>query len=147
LQDYSAIIWYHLALAHYLQGDFNNAADSYRKCYNIISKDDHESLAAISNWLHNTLRRLDKDEDAEKILEFIDENMNIVENASYHQALLLYKGILQESDIFDESNAEPLELVTKGYSIGNWRLVNSDRDGAIRLFNNIITTDAWAGFG
>src|SRR5687768_9468825 len=45
-------IWYHLALAHYLKGDFEKALTAYNECMKVSDNDD--SIAATSDWLWMT---------------------------------------------------------------------------------------------
>jgi tetratricopeptide (TPR) repeat protein len=85
-------IWYHLGLAHYLQGDFAAARDAYRRCLEVSVNPDMR--CATSHWLYMTLRRLGKDKDARSLLKPIRRDMDVIENRSYHRLLLMYKGEL-----------------------------------------------------
>ncbi len=69
-------IWYHLGLAHYLKGDFENALSAYFQCMKYSKNDD--VLCATSDWLYMTYRRLGKNEEAAEVLEPIQENMEIL---------------------------------------------------------------------
>ena len=42
-------IWYHLGLAHYLQGSFAKAHEAYARCLQVSNNDD--SVAATGDWL------------------------------------------------------------------------------------------------
>ncbi len=50
-------IWYHLGLAHYLTGDFDEAINAYRECLKASSNDDMR--VATSYWLYMALRMTD----------------------------------------------------------------------------------------
>ena len=83
-------IYYHLGLAHYLKGDFERAAEAYRLCMQHSKNADMQ--VATAHWQYMTLRRLDRAEEAKKVLEPITADMDVFENGSYHKLLLMYKG-------------------------------------------------------
>ncbi|MBN2207215.1 MAG: tetratricopeptide repeat protein, partial [Candidatus Aminicenantes bacterium] len=58
-------IWYHLGLAHFLQGNFAAAVDAYRECLKWSKNDD--LLTATTDWLYMSLRRLGRDEEAAQV--------------------------------------------------------------------------------
>ena len=62
-------IWYHLGLAHYLQGNYAKAYDAYVECMKVSDNDD--SVTATSDWMWMTLMRLNRKADAAKVLERI----------------------------------------------------------------------------
>jgi tetratricopeptide (TPR) repeat protein len=138
-------IWYHLALAHYLKGDFQKAADAYVECMNVSNNDD--SIAATSDWQWMTLMRLGRKGDAAKVLERITPKMEILENGSYHRRLLMYKGLEKPEALLDPVKADALTIATQGYGVGNWYLVNGDRARAGDMFQKVVSGTYWAAFG
>jgi tetratricopeptide (TPR) repeat protein len=144
-------IWYHLGLAHYLQGRFEEAESAYRECLKWSDNDD--LLTATSDWLYMTLRRLGQTAEADAVLERITPEMNIIENGSYHNRLLMYKGLKAPEDLLTPSGAgtDPdeasLNLATQGYGVGNWYLYNGDIERAAEIFRNILKAGNWAAFG
>jgi tetratricopeptide (TPR) repeat protein len=141
-------IWYHWALAYYLKGDFAKAAELYETCMGYSTNPD--LLTATSDWLYMTYRRLGQLEKAAALLNPITPDMEIIENASYHKRLLLYKGLEQAEQLLDLSNTDPdqqLDVVTQGYGVGNWYLVNGDTTKAKRVFKQVIRTPYWSAFG
>ncbi len=145
LNDKDFDIWYHLGLAHYLRGEFDEARRAYGKCLGVAEDDD--SKIAISNWLYITLRRLGEKSEAEKILEGITEEMEVVENQSYYDLLLFYKGLKPESEIADKVKASDLDLATVGYGVGCWHLYNGNEVEAKIYFEKIVETRYWPAFG
>jgi tetratricopeptide (TPR) repeat protein len=137
-------IWYHLGLAHYLQGDFARAASAYDKAREFSTKDDQ--IIASSNWLYASLRRQRRDAEAAQVLERITPTMNVIEDKMYFALLLFYKGLKQESDIFN-AGLNDLETATIGYGVGNWHLYNGRPDRARQVFRQIVTGKEWAAFG
>jgi tetratricopeptide (TPR) repeat protein len=140
-------IYYHLALARYLKGDFNRALDAWRRCLTFSKNPD--MLVATSHWLYMTLRRLNRVDEARGILEPIVEGMDVIENGSYYKLLLMYKG-LQNADALLASAADGgLDAVTIGYGVANWHLYNGRQDQAVALFRKIVDAHErqWPAFG
>ena len=75
-------IWYHLGLAQYLTGNYNEALRSYRRCLDVSENPD--GLVAATHWIYMTLRRMNKERDAQEELEPISEGMDIIENTGYY---------------------------------------------------------------
>lgn len=150
-------IWYHLGLAHYLRGEFAQAAAAYEKCYAVAEKNRaqaeagkegrDDSVIAISDWLYMTYRRLKKDDAAAQVLAKITPQMSVKENKSYYDRLLLYKGLRQETDLVNVEKATDLEIATVGYGLGNWHLYNGRPAQAEALFRKIVSGKYWPAFG
>ncbi len=139
-------IWYHLGLAYYLKGDFSSALRAYLECMK-VSRSNDDSLAATSDWLYMTYRRLGRTKEAAKVLEAIREKMDIIENDSYHVRLLMYKGLRKPESVLDPSGRDDLSLATQGYGVGNWYYYNGDREKANEIFEKVIAGKQWAAFG
>ncbi|MBN1224438.1 MAG: tetratricopeptide repeat protein [Candidatus Aminicenantes bacterium] len=145
LNDHDFDIWYHLGLAHYLKGNFENALQAYRAC--LMSAEDDDAKIAISNWIYITLRRQKKNDEADKILERITEGMEVVENQSYYDLLSLYKGVKSESEMEAAATGSALDLATVGYGMGAWYLYNGNERKAKEIFEKIVETEYWPAFG
>jgi tetratricopeptide (TPR) repeat protein len=144
LDDKDFDIWYHLALSHYLKGDFKKAAAAYERCRAVAANDD--SVIAVSDWLYMTYRRLDKNYEAEQVLARITLNMQVKENQSYYDRLLMYKGYKKESDIVSDKLTD-LEVATIGYGIGNYHFYTGNKERAREWFNRITRGTYWPAFG
>ena len=146
-------IYYHWALAHYLQGDFKRALELYQNCMDYAINSD--LIVATSDWMYMTYRRLGTDEKTAQweALRFVNENMKIVENQSYYERCLLYKGIKKPEDLMNLDDLNPsnttysLDLITKGYGIANWYFYNGNTEKAVAIFQKIVATDNWSAFG
>lgn len=141
-------VWYHLALAHYLKGDFDEAADVYQKCMQTSVNDD--LLCATADWKYMTHRRMGRDSLATKVLEQISADMSIIENDSYHKRLMMYNGQIEPESLLtvSESNPDPdLAIATQGYGVGNYFLYNGDTARAKEVFNQVIDGQHWSAFG
>jgi len=140
-------IYYHLALAHYLRGAFEPSLKAWRECERYSKNPD--MLVATSHWLYMTLRRLDRPGEARQVLDPISADMEVIENASYHRLLLVYKGIEKAETLQQTLASGGLDAVTIGYGLGNWHLYNGRRDQAVAMFREIVETHAnqWPAFG
>jgi tetratricopeptide (TPR) repeat protein len=139
-------IWYHLGLAHYLQGDFEKALAAYREGMT-VSRVNDDMLVATSDWLYMTLRRLRRDAEARAVLEPIREQMDILENGAYHARLLMYKGLRSPESVLNLNAADDVQIATQGYGVGNWYLANGNRAKAKEIFDRVVSGRAWAAFG
>ncbi len=138
-------IWYHLGLAYYLQGNYAKAYDAYVECMKVSNNDD--SVAATSDWMWMTLMRLDRKEDAAKVLERITPDMEIIENGSYHRRLLMYKGLETPDALLDTATADATTIATQGYGVGNYYLVTGDTAKAKSVFETVTSGGGWNAFG
>jgi tetratricopeptide (TPR) repeat protein len=141
-------VWYHLGLAHYLKGDFNNAEKAYLECMNVSDNDD--LITATVDWLYMTYRRQNKNDEATALLEKIHDTMNIIENDSYLKRLNLYKGLLPVDSVLNvNTNNEDVDLAlaTQGYGVGNWYLYNGDTSKAIEIFDRVLAGKHYSAFG
>jgi tetratricopeptide (TPR) repeat protein len=138
-------IWYHLALAHYLKGDYQKALDAYSDCMKVSNNDD--AVTATSDWMWMTLMRLGRKAEAAALLERITPKMEILENASYHRRLLMYKGVEKPETLLDPANADDLTIATQGYGVGNWYYVAGNRERAKQIFEKVVAGPQWSAFG
>jgi len=136
-------IWYHLGLAYYLKGEFNNALAAFHECF-LASKND-DMIVATSHWLYMILRRMELPEEATMVLNSIHKDMNIIENTAYHKLLLFYKGELSEKEFSGNASLGSSEAVQ--YGLGNWYFYNGNKTKAISIFKTLIESGNWAGFG
>lgn len=140
-------IWYHLGLAYYLKGDLKNALKAYKNCLKVSKNPD--MLVATTNWLYITLRHLGKTKEAEKVLEPIKDDLDIIENDSYYKLLKLYQGKIKADDLLKEIGADAVDLndASVGYGLGNWFLLNGEKEKAMEIFRRIRSGDQWSSFG
>jgi tetratricopeptide (TPR) repeat protein len=137
-------IWYHLGLARYLRGDFAPAIQAYQECLKVSKNND--ALVATSHWLYMTLRRLGRDAEARRVLDPITAGLDIIENASYHRLLLMYKGAITPDALLEQA-AAGLERTTIAYGVGNWHYYHHRRSDAEAVWRPIVHGPQWAAFG
>ena len=138
-------IWYHLALAHYLQGNYAKAYDAWVECMNVSKNDD--SIVATSDWMWMTLMRLGRKAEAAKVLERITPKMEILENGAYHRRLLMYKGLEKPEALLDTKTPDPTQLATQGYGVANYYFVMGDKARARQVLETIVAGTGWNAFG
>ena len=140
-------IFYHLGLAFYLKGDFKKALKAYREAEKVSKNAD--MLVATAHWLYMTLRRLGREKEANKAIEPIKDNLDIIENDDYYRLVRLYQGKIKAEELLGEisAGANSLSNASVGYGLGNWFLYNGNRPEAEKIFRQITAGNQWASFG
>jgi len=138
-------IYYHLALAYYIQGDFAKAARHWQSCLSLAEKDDDK--VSCSAWLYPSLVRAGRKAEAQKVLERIKPEMKPKENTAYFDRLMLLKGAAGEEDVAKTMDKDGVSKPTVGYSVGLWHLLNGRRDRAREYFEKAATAEIKYAFG
>ena len=138
-------VWYHLGLAYYLQGDYENALKAYKETMKVSDNDD--SIVATTDWMWMTLMRLGRKDEAAVLLESITPKMDILENDSYHRRLLMYKGLETPDALMQAGNGDSTAIATQGYGVGNYYLVNGQSAKAREVFEVVTSGTGWNAFG
>ncbi|HTG86718.1 MAG TPA: tetratricopeptide repeat protein [Pyrinomonadaceae bacterium] len=139
-------IWYHLGLAYYLKRDFERALSAYREAEKVSHNPD--MLVATTHWLYMTLRRLGREDEANKSVAAIKDDLALIENADYYKLIRVYKGQLAATDVWKENQAAAnLSNATIGYGLGNWFLYNRRQSEAMKIFRQVTAGNQWASFG
>lgn len=166
-------ILYHYGLAHYLKGEFAKAEPIYEELLANYC-DNLDLFVATTDWLYMTLKRQNKDEEADKLLtnvlteakvletakdltevanaimldKVLGYRTEIIENDSYYKRLLMYKGELPVEELFKTNNEDvALSLATQGYGVANWYLYNGDTLKAKEILTQVLSGTSWAAFG
>ncbi len=138
-------VYYHLGLAHYLQGAFEPALAAYRECLKYSTGSD-DRLVATADWLYMTLRRLGLSDEAARVLQPITADLKVIENHAYWHRLLFYKGEKTAAELLGP-RSDAVELATYGYGVGNWYLYNGEEDKAREVFARVVAGEMWPAFG
>lgn len=138
-------IYYHLALAHYLSGDVEQAADAWRRCMAFSRNPDMQ--VATSYWYYLALSRLGKKAEAAAVLAPIAADMDIIENGSYHKLLRMFKGELTPESLL--ASGAGLDAVTTRYGIAAWHMANGRQQQGVALLREIVDgyPQQWPAFG
>lgn len=137
-------VWYHLGLAHYLKGNFDDSVQAYENGLDLELTEDMR--VAFVYWYYMALKRSGRDESAGAVLDTIHEDIELIENDTYLNLLLVFKGIFSPGHLVDNS-ADALENSTLGYGIGNWHFMNGRTDRAYQFWQDVYETGQWPAFG
>ena len=138
-------IYYHLGLAYYLKGEYRNALLAYEKCFDISDNDDMK--VATLNWLNLALRKMGRQKDADRRLNSITYDMEIIENHDYHDILLMYSSG-DESKLLERTrDQQTLSNATLGFALGSFYLFKGDKKKAKELFEKVVAGKQWSSFG
>jgi len=137
-------IWYHLGLAYYLKQDWDNAYRAFETGFNAARNDDNR--VSTTHWMYMILQRKGDPAAAEKVLDVISANMNVIENMSYHNLCLFYKGELTLAQLTGENDDTPANSAVM-YGAANWHYYTGKEEVAEQMLRSIIATGSWAPFG
>ena len=140
-------VWYHLALAHYLKGDWDNAARAARSGIQVSSNSDR--LVSQTHWLYMALRRAGRNTEAAAALTPIRDDFDVIENESYYRLVKAYRSGVPRAivdSILATGAANPSDA-SFAYGVANWVLYNGDTTCAVRAFEQLLTGGSWASFG
>lgn len=137
-------VWYHLGLAHYLRQDWPEALAAFRNGFEMGGNDDN--LVSTGHWIYMILRRMGNESEAAQALDSISADMNIIENMSYHQLCLLYKGELEIEQMMAANGDDPSNAAV-AYGIANYFYYNGDRGRSDEMLRAIVAGSSWASFG
>jgi acetylornithine deacetylase/succinyl-diaminopimelate desuccinylase-like protein/tetratricopeptide (TPR) repeat protein len=136
---------YHLALAYYLRGEFDRALPIYARELANATNDDRR--VSIAYWYYLALRRLGRNAEAAALLTPITPELEVVENDTYRDLLLLFKGALPVDSLLASGETATVADVTAAYGVGAWHLVNGRSSEANALFRRIVAGGQWPAFG
>jgi tetratricopeptide (TPR) repeat protein len=137
-------IWYHLALAKYLKGDWAAAAEDWRRARDVGKNPDN--LVAASAWLFTALRRANRAEDAKSVLVPIRADLDVIENTSYHSLLLMFKGERTAADLLAKAPEGAAGSAVR-YGVSAWYHGNGQTAEARKLWDQILAGPDWPSFG
>jgi len=137
-------IWYHLGLAYYLVQDWDNAYRAYKNGFDAGRNDDNR--VSTTHWLYSILRRAGDAEGAERVLDAISADMNVIENMSYHNLCLFYKGELSLDNLMSNDDGSSAGAAV-AYGAANWHFYTGDIEKADEMLNELLASPAWASFG
>ena len=129
------MIWYHLGMAYYLNGDLEKAKQAYLECDNFIYAND--ALVARSCWFYPVLRELGEYDQATELMEGIDDDIKILADPAYGDQSLLFKGTLSVADIQAKADNDGKLNSVQEYAIAYWHYTQGDLDKAKVLFEHV----------
>ncbi len=138
-------IWYHYALSHFLKGEYQQALVYFQNC--LDSSANPDSMVAASYWLYMTHVLLGQVDEAEAVLASISADMDMIENQSYLDLLLLFKGEKAIDEVVP-TDGESLVAATTMYGVANWHRFNGRNAEADEVVTRAFAAKTqWASFG
>jgi len=138
--------YYHLGLTYYAQNELEKAEKTFQNLMDVAMNDDHIIMGAY--WRHMILHRLGRKMKADDLLATIQADMDVIVAPNYHQVLLAHKGEMDPEDILKKGREEShLGITASGNGIANYYLIHGDKDKYIEILREVVSTDAWSGFG
>jgi tetratricopeptide (TPR) repeat protein len=137
-------VWYHLALAQYLKGDFAAALSACDEGMKLSNNPDR--VVSQTYWRYLCLRKLGRDAEARKCLDAITADIELIENHAYHRLLLVFKGALTADDVL-KGDAGEIGNPTMAFGLGAFAIANGDKAKARALFEKATSSGSWAAFG
>jgi tetratricopeptide (TPR) repeat protein len=137
-------IRYHLALAYYLQGRYEQAAPVWQRARDAVKNPDN--LVSATHWLYLTLRRQGRSDEAASVLEPIVPGLDIVENGSYYSLCQLYKGMRTADDVLNAAGSGSAGAAVV-YGVSAWHASNGRTAEARALWQKLVDGPDWAPFG
>ncbi len=137
-------IRYHLALAHFVSGNFPAAVAAWEEDAKLAPNLDHRVAATF--WWVMSLGQLHQWDGVRAALAPIQRDWDIIENHAYYRMLLYIKGEIREDEILGDSPTA-LEQQTVGNGIAHWRLARGQLQPAIAKLREVLATGPSASFG
>ncbi|MEA1881316.1 MAG: tetratricopeptide repeat protein [Candidatus Marinimicrobia bacterium] len=139
-------IYYHLGLTYYIQGKYHKARYAYEKCLKLAENPD--SYVAAANWLYVIYRHLELDRKGIDLLNTIRDDMDLIENHSYHTILKIHQGRVDPVALENEITMDQsLNNTTLAFGLGNYYSINGNEEKAQDLFKMIVNGNQWPAFG
>ena len=147
--------YYHLGLAHYFVGEFDEAAVAFSRARDLRDKTDMDNIVDDTNWLYVSLRRAGQDGEAAEALTRVPKDTT----ATGHPAIYLRLVKLEQGQSTPEQAQAPkpsgpddaegeLSYNTTSYGVGNWYLYQGhDEAKAKDIFRGVVANEAWNSWG
>lgn len=129
------MIWYHLGMAYYLNGDLEKAKQAYIECNNFIYG--NCSLVSRSCWFYPVLRELGEYDQAAALIAGIDDDIKIIADLPYGEQSLLFKGTLSVEDVQARVDGDGKLHIIHEYAIAYWHYTQGNLEIAKVLFERV----------
>lgn len=135
-------VFYHLALARFVQGEMQEAVDAWLRC--LACSDDDESRVAVTHWLWCARMRSGDPAGAAATVQGVTADMDVVENTAYHRLCLLYKGALTRDQLVVGAGSSGAAM---RFGLAHYALVLGDREQGEAALRSLAADPGWASFG
>jgi len=134
-------VLYHLGIVRFARGDFNGAADMFRRA--LPNAPDPAETAGATDWLWMSLSRAGRADDARAMLASRPDSLPITN--AYTQRIKLYRGKIGPEAVAGPADTTDIAKATVSYGLGNWYLVRGDSATARQWFRRSIEPGGLAG--
>ncbi len=136
-------ILYHLGVLRFVRGDFNAAADAFRRAQ--PRAPDAGELAGSTDWLWMSLSRAGRGAEAALMLARRPDSLPVAN--AYAKRLRMYRGELAPDALFAPADTGDVDVATLAFGLGNWYLVHGDTARARAQFERSVRSGGWPAFG
>jgi Flp pilus assembly protein TadD len=136
-------ILYHLGVLRFVRGDFNAAADAFRRAQPLAP--DAGELAGSTDWLWMSLMRAGRAGEAAAMLARRPDSLPTT--AAYARRLKMYRGEITPGQLITPADTGDIDVATLEYGLGNWYIVHADTARARAAFLRSVLSGGWPAFG
>ena len=136
-------VLYHLGVLRFLRGDFNAAADAFRRAQ--PHAPDAGELKGSVDWWWMSLSRAGRTREAAAMLARRLDTLPI--SNAYNRRLQLYRGEIGPDAVLTPADTGDVDVATLAFGLGNWYLVKGDTVKARAMFERSIASGGWPAFG
>ena len=144
--SYHSNIVYHLALAHYLRGEWDAACEVWEQGGESSAQND-DRLCSSTYWNALALTRAGREAQARELLDRIEGPMTILENESYHQLCLLLKGERASDQVLRGVALGTTDHATRAYGVACWYRFRGEDRRSKELLDLIVVNGPRNAFG
>jgi tetratricopeptide (TPR) repeat protein len=134
---------YHLGVLRFVRGDFNGAADAFRRAQ--PRAPDAGELAGSTDWLWMSLQRAGRAAEATAMLARHPDSL--ATTVAYARRLKMYRGEIAPEALISAADTGDVDLATLRFGLGNYYLVKGDSARARAEFQRSIASGGWPAFG
>lgn len=139
-------IYYHLGLAHFLRGEYEQADRTFAIRDGLASVND-DMVVSTTHWRYLSRRRLGRDADAEALVARVHNGMDVLENKGYHNLCLMYAGRLSPGTVLSRSGAGGSRDHSVEYGVAAYRMLTGEEAEARLMLERLIASPSWHSFG
>ena len=145
-------VWYNLAVALYVRGDYGNALlmlDSADRDTPNKAVLNSETRVAIAYWRYLSLKRTGRDADAAKTLVIAGEKLDAGENVAYLHVLRLFLGQTTPDLLLPKRGAEIATAsdAVVSYGVSMYYMFVGQKTVAREIWKRMMETNAWPSYG
>jgi tetratricopeptide (TPR) repeat protein len=138
-------VLYHLGAAHFIRGEFSDAADAFSRAQKLAPNPNE--VAGSTDWLWMSLSRAGRKDEAQRALAPITDSLRITSATAYMQRLRLYRGVSTPEQVIASGDTTAVQRSTLAYGVGNWYLTRGDTVNAKMWFTRAVDAAGWPAFG